>query len=143
MIFIQSLINFYLLQKCQSESISLNTLHMGLLLSNTKENISRSAWCMKTLSNGTVKPSLLKRHLDSYHPEKKHQNESYSERLGENVKKQSLDQTGQNYQKMAGIIKASNEVFLLVAQNMKADTIFFRWFTPPLPWDGGMAQTAI
>jgi len=36
---------------------------------------------------------------------------------------QCLDQTGQNYRKMAGIVKASYEVALLVAQNMKAHTI--------------------
>ena len=36
---------------------------------------------------------------------------------------QRLDQTGQNYRKMAGIVKASYEVSLLVAQNMKAHTI--------------------
>ena len=75
---------------------------------------------MKTLSNGAMKPSLLKRHLDSNHPQKKDKNESYFERLGENVKKQRLDHTGQNYQKMAEIVKASYEVSLLVAQNMKA-----------------------
>jgi len=36
---------------------------------------------------------------------------------------QRLDQTGQNYRKMAGIVKASYEVSLLVAQNMKAHII--------------------
>ena len=71
--------------------------------------------CIKTLSNGFMKPSLLKRHLDSNHPEKKDKNESYFQRLGENVKKQRLDHTGQNYQKMAGIVKASYEVPLLLA----------------------------
>jgi len=35
---------------------------------------------------------------------------------------QRLDQTGQNYRKMAGIGKASYKVTLLVAQNMKAHT---------------------
>ena len=55
--------------------------------------------CMKTLSNGAMKPSLLKRHLESNHPEKD-RNKSYFERLGENVKKQRLDKTGQNYEKM-------------------------------------------
>jgi len=36
---------------------------------------------------------------------------------------QRLDQTGQDYRKMAGIVNASHEVALLVAQNMKAHTI--------------------
>ena len=87
------------------------------------EDLPQCVVCMKTLSNGAMKPSLLKRHLDSNHPEKKDTYESYFKQLGENVKKQRLDQTGQNYFKTAGIVKASYEVSLLVAQNMKAHTI--------------------
>ncbi|XP_078487698.1 zinc finger BED domain-containing protein 5-like [Ciona intestinalis] len=87
------------------------------------EDLPQCVVCMKTLSNGAMKPSLLKRHLESNHPEKNDRNQSYFERLGENVKKRRLDQTGQNYQKMTGIVKASYEVSLLVAQNVKAHTI--------------------
>jgi len=79
--------------------------------------------CMKTLSNGAMKPSLSKRHLESTHPDKKDKNESYFERLDEHAKMQRLDQTGQNYKMMAGIVKASYEVSLLVAQNTKAHII--------------------
>ena len=86
------------------------------------EYLPQCVVCMKTLSNGAMKPSLLKRHLDSNHPKKKDKNESYHKGVGENVKKQHLDQTGQNEQKMAGTVKASNEVYLLVVQNMKAHT---------------------
>ena len=70
-----------------------------------------------------MKPSLLIRHLDSKHPEKKDKNESYFERFDKNVKKQHLNQTGQNFQKITEIVKACYEVSLLVAQNMKAHTI--------------------
>ena len=49
--------------------------------------------------------------------------ESYFERLGENAKRQRLDQTGQYHQKKVSIVKASYEVSLLVAQNMKTHTI--------------------
>ena len=78
---------------------------------------------MKTLSNATIKPSLLKRHLESNHAEKKDKDQSYFEWLGENSKRQRLDQTGQFHQKKIGVVKASYEVSLLVAQNMKAHTI--------------------
>ena len=44
--------------------------------------------CMKTLSNAAMKPSLLKRHLESNHAEKKDKDQSYFERLGENSKRQ-------------------------------------------------------
>ena len=77
--------------------------------------------CMKTLSNSAMKPSLLKRHLESNHSDKK--DRDYFQRLNENVKRQRLDQTGQSYQKSAGILHASYEVSLLIAKNTKANTI--------------------
>ena len=78
---------------------------------------------MKTLSNSAMKPSLLKRHLESNHSDKKDQDKSYFQRLIENVKRQCLDQTGQSYQKSAGIFPAFYEVSLLIAKNMKAHII--------------------
>ena len=78
---------------------------------------------MKTLSNSAMKPSLLKRHLESNHPDKKDRDKSYFQRLGENVKRQRLDQTGQSYQKSTGILYFSYEVSLLIAKNIKAHTI--------------------
>ena len=79
--------------------------------------------CMKTLLNAALKPSLLKRHLESNHADKMDRDKSYFERLGENVKRQRMDHTGQFYQNKDGIIKASYEVSLLVAQNKKAHVI--------------------
>nr|XP_039264456.1 zinc finger BED domain-containing protein 5-like isoform X2 [Styela clava]XP_039264458.1 zinc finger BED domain-containing protein 5-like isoform X2 [Styela clava] len=79
--------------------------------------------CMKTLSNAALKPSLLKRHLETNHTDKMNRDKSYFERLGENVKRQRMDYTGQFYQKNAGIVKASYEVSLLVAQHKKAHVI--------------------
>ncbi|XP_077967023.1 zinc finger BED domain-containing protein 5-like isoform X2 [Styela clava] len=79
--------------------------------------------CMKTLSNAALKPSLLKRHLETNHTDKMNRDKSYFERLGENVKRQRMDHTGQFYQKNAGIVKASYEVSLLVAQHKKAHVI--------------------
>ncbi|XP_068201647.1 zinc finger BED domain-containing protein 5-like [Palaemon carinicauda] len=79
--------------------------------------------CMKSLSNAAMTPSLLKRHLETNQADKKDRDQSYFQRLGENVKRQSMDKTGQIYQKGAGIVKASYEVALLVAKNMKAHTI--------------------
>ena len=79
--------------------------------------------CMKTLSNSAMKPSLLKRHLESNHSDKKDRDKSYFQRLGENVKRQRFDQTGQSYQKSTEILYSSYEVSLLIAKNMKAHTI--------------------
>ena len=55
--------------------------------------------------------------------QKKNKDQSYFERLKENAKRKRLDKTGQFHQKKVGVIKASYEVSLLVAQNMKAHTI--------------------
>ena len=78
---------------------------------------------MKTLSNAALKPSLLKRHLESNHADKMDRDKSYFEQLGENVKRQCMDHTGQFYRNNNGIIKASYKVSLLVAQNKKAHVI--------------------
>ena len=69
--------------------------------------------CMKTLSDSAMKPNLLKRHLELNHSNEKDRDKSYFQRLGENVKRQRLDQTGQSYQKSDGILHASYEVSLL------------------------------
>lgn len=87
------------------------------------ESFPQCVVCMKSLSNAAMKPSLLKRHLETNHSDKKDRDQSYFQRLGENVKRQRIDKTGQIYQKVAGIVKASYEVALLVAKNMKAHTI--------------------
>ncbi|XP_068246703.1 zinc finger BED domain-containing protein 5-like [Palaemon carinicauda] len=79
--------------------------------------------CMKSLSYVAMKSSLFKRHLETDHADKKDQDQSYFQRLGENVKRQRMDKTGQIYQKGAGIVKASYEVALLVAKNMKPHAI--------------------
>ncbi|XP_068242269.1 zinc finger BED domain-containing protein 5-like [Palaemon carinicauda] len=79
--------------------------------------------CMKSFSNAAMKPSLLKRYLETNHADKKDRDQSYFQRLSENVKRQRMDKTGQIYQEGAGIVKASYEVALLVAKNMKAHTI--------------------
>ena len=83
------------------------------------ECLPQRVLCMKTLSNAAMKPSLLKWHLASNHAEKQGKDRSYFERMGENAKRQRLDQTGQYHQKKVSVVKASYEVSLLVAQNMK------------------------
>ena len=79
--------------------------------------------CMKTLANSAMKPSLLQHHLDTNHRDKKDQNESYFQQLGKNAKQQCLDKTGTIYQRKKGVVKASYEVALLIAKNMKAHTV--------------------
>ena len=77
---------------------------------------------MKTLSNASMKPNLLQRHLQTIHPNKKDRDPNYFERLGENAKKQRLDKTGKQYQQSVGIVTASYEIVFIVA-NKKPHTI--------------------
>ncbi|XP_068246706.1 zinc finger BED domain-containing protein 5-like [Palaemon carinicauda] len=72
----------------------------------------------RALSSTTCSNVILRHDAD-----KKDRDQSYFQRLGENVKRQRMYKTGQIYQKGAGIVKASYEVALLVAKNMKAHTI--------------------
>ena len=79
--------------------------------------------CMKTLSNASIKPSLLQRHLQTNHPDKKDRDPNCFKRLGENAKKQRLDKTEKQYQQSVGIVTASYEIALLVANNKNPHTI--------------------
>ena len=78
---------------------------------------------MKTLSNASLEPSLLQRHLQTNHPDKKARNPNYFKRLGENAKKQRLDKTDKQYQQSVGIVTASYKIALLVAKNKNPHTI--------------------
>ena len=78
--------------------------------------------CMKTLSNASTKPSLLQRHLQTNHPDKKDRDPNYFKRLGENAKKQRLNKTGKQYHQSVRIVIAFYEVSL-VAMNKKPHTI--------------------
>ena len=50
--------------------------------------------CLKTLSADSMKPSLLKRHIETCHPEVKDKDASYFQRKESGVKKVRLDTTG-------------------------------------------------
>ena len=99
-----------------------STEHSGVLL--------QCVVCMKTLCNTAMKPSLLKRHLETNHADKMNRDQSYLQQLGENVKRQRMDKIGQIQQKGAEIVKATYEVAFLVAKQMKAHTIAESLVTP-------------
>ena len=70
-----------------------------------------------------MKPSPLKRHLETNHVDKINQDQRYFQQLGENKKWQRMDKTGQIKQKGEEIVKASYEVAFLVAEDMKVHTL--------------------
>ena len=92
-------------------------------LKNRGESVPQCVVCIKTLSNASIKPSLLQRYLQTNHPDKKDRHSNYLKRLGENAKKQRLDKTEKQYQQSVGIVTASYEIALLVAKNKKPHTI--------------------
>ena len=68
-----------------------------IVLKNKGESVPQCVVCMKTLSNASMKPSLLQPHLQTNHSNKKDRDPNYFKRLGENAKKQQLDKTGKQY----------------------------------------------
>ena len=58
------------------------------------EALLQCAVCMKLLSNMVMKCRLLKHHPETDHMDMKDQDQSYSQRLGENMKQQHLNKTG-------------------------------------------------
>ena len=77
-----------------------------IAIEHNGEALPQCVVCMKTLANSAMKPSLLQRHLDTNHPDKKDRNESFFQRLGEHVKRQRLDKTGTIYQRKKGVVKS-------------------------------------
>ena len=80
-------------------------------------------YSIKTLSNASIEPSLLQRHLQTNHPNKKARDPNYFKRPGENAKKQRLDKTDKQYQQSVGIVTASYKTALLVEKNKQPHTI--------------------
>ena len=99
-------------------------------LKNKGESVPQCVVCIKTLLNASMKPSLLQRHLQTNHPNKKDRNPKYFKRLGENAKKQRLDKTGKQYQKSVEIVITFYEIAFIVAKNKKPDTIAEKLIMP-------------
>ena len=87
-----------------------------------EESVPKCVVCMKTLSNASTKPSLLQRHLQTNHPEKKDRYPNYFKRLGEGANKQRLDNSVKQYQQSVGMVTASYEIALILAKNKKPHT---------------------
>ena len=92
-------------------------------LRNRGESVPQCVVCMTTLSNASIKTSLLQRHLQTNHPDKKDRHLNYFKPLGEKAKEQRLGKTEKQYQQSVGIVTASYKIALLVAKNKKPHTI--------------------
>ena len=79
--------------------------------------------CLKTLSEGAMKPSLLRRHFNGCHPHLADKDIDYFKRLESSVKKSRLDSTGQFQQQNEAAIRASYLVAFRIARAKKPHTI--------------------
>ncbi|XP_076038388.1 protein FAM200B-like [Oratosquilla oratoria] len=84
----------------------------------------------KVLSEGSMKPSLLKRHLSSCHPELSDKDQSYFERKALVLKRIRFDHTGQVHKQNEASLRASYMVVLRVAQNKNPHTIVETFVLP-------------
>ena len=62
-------------------------------LKNRGESVPQCVMCMKALSNASMKPSLLQRHLQTNHPDKKDRDPNFLGNL-EKCKKTTTRQNG-------------------------------------------------
>ena len=78
---------------------------------------------MKTFSNSTMKPSLLKQHLANAYPNMISKNQSFFELKLSNLKRQKLDRTGMFWQTNNAAVHVSFAIALHVTKAKKAYTI--------------------
>ena len=85
--------------------------------------IPQCVLCMKTFSNNTMKPALLKQHLANAHPSMISKNRSFFKLKLSSLKRQKLDRTGMFWQTNNATVHASFAIALHVAKPKKAHTI--------------------
>ena len=79
--------------------------------------------CNETLSAESMKPSKLKRHLETRHPEHLSKDPSFLKRMETVMKRSRLDTTGIYQQQLFACIEASYLVSLRIARKHKPHTI--------------------
>ena len=90
---------------------------------NNGIEVPQCVLCHTTLSNESMKPSLLHRHFEIKHETFKDKDLSFFKHKEAGLKRQRLDQSGSIYQQTNSIVKASYEVSLMIAKQKKAHTI--------------------
>ena len=85
--------------------------------------IHQCVLCLKTFSNSTMKPALLKQHLANAHPSMISKSRSFFELKMSSLKRQKLDRTGMFWQTNNAAVCALFAIALHVANAKKAHTI--------------------
>ena len=98
--------------------------HGFTLVKDNAEILPQCVVCLKMLCNVAMKPRLLKHHLERNYPKKMNADESYFQRLADNIKRQRMGKACQMQQKSKDVVvAASNEIALLVAEQKQSQTI--------------------
>ena len=79
--------------------------------------------CHVVLSAESLKPSILKRHLEAKHPQHAKKDAAFFKRHEAGLKRQRLDAAGNFHQKNVAVLQASYEVALEIAKGKKPHTI--------------------
>ncbi len=79
--------------------------------------------CFKVLGNGFMRPSKLKHHLLTIHPQYAEKDPDFFRRHESSLGKQKLDATGAFQQQTSSVVEASYEVALEIAKQKKPHTI--------------------
>ena len=90
----------------------------------------RCVICCKVLSMECMKPSFLKRHLHSFHPDFKSKSTAYFKQREDGLKRARLDRSGHFSQQNEAGLRASYMVSLRIAQEKKPHNIAKKLIVP-------------
>ena len=83
----------------------------------------QSVVCFEVLAHTSLKPSKLKRHLETKHPELEDKNLSFFQLMEENLQKTRIDSTWSCQNGNTGCLEASYQVAFRIAKAKKPHTI--------------------
>ena len=86
-------------------------------LDNNGVQLPQCVLCLKTLSNSSMKPFLLKQHLENIHPEHKEKCRQFFETKLESLKRVKLDSSGTFRKANKAIVHASYAISYQIAKN--------------------------
>lgn len=75
--------------------------------------------CMKVLSNDSMRPTRLERHLNQQHPTLVSKSKEFFSSKAESLKRMRLDKSGSYHAGVSKHLKASFEIALLIAKQKK------------------------
>ncbi|CAH2000692.1 unnamed protein product [Acanthoscelides obtectus] len=85
--------------------------------------LSQCVICMKVLSNDSMRPNRIERHLKQQHPTLVLKTEEFFSSKAESLKRMRLDKSGSYHTRVSQHLKASFELAFMIAQQKKPHNI--------------------